>query len=203
MSREEGKIAILENIEIRNLRGLSLQVPKGKITVLLGPNGSGKTTVVELLIGKLKPHRGKVIVRSADIGFVPDSNPLFYELSVRDNLQLYLALWGREFNSWVREVINAFNLLKYWLALPTSLSYGWRRRLTLATRLAAEHELILLDEPTLGLDEEAQEALIYSISSLVSRGRTFIITTQDIKLVEGLKCSELELIELDRIDTKV
>lgn len=166
----------LDNVSLRYgdrlvLRRVSLQARDGEITAVLGPSGSGKSTILKLMLGLIKPTSGRVIVKNTDItglteehlfpirksmGMVFQGNALFDSLNVVDNLAFFLRenmrLAEPEINERVREQLRFAGLEGFERQLPDALSGGMRKRLAIGRALIFGPQVVLLDEPTAGLD---------------------------------------------------
>jgi ABC-2 type transport system ATP-binding protein len=177
------------------LSGLDWSVPQGSITALVGPNGAGKTTTVKLLLALTRPSSGELRVfgdepaRSAialrrRIGFVPEDKTGFDGLEVSD-----LARYsGSFYENWNAKVFA--DLIADWRidagAAMTSLSKGTRTKVFIALALAHDPELLLLDEPTDGLDPASQEDVLRKLIDAGARGRTVVIVTHRLSEVEAV-----------------
>lgn len=146
------------------LRGISLTVKPGEIHAYLGHNGAGKTTTFRLILGLLVPDSGRVEVLGVDplknpeirgrIGYLPEYDLLYPNLSVRDNLRRYALLKGVYDERGLRELLEFFELEEYTDKKVSSLSSGAQRRVAMARAFLGSPEVLILDEPTRGLDPE-------------------------------------------------
>ena len=146
------------------LRGISLTVKPGEIHAYLGHNGAGKTTTFRLVLGLLVPDSGRVEVLGvnplknpevrAKIGYLPEYDLLYPNLSVRDNLRRYALLKGVYDENELRELLDFFELREYAGRKASSLSSGTQRRVAMARAFLGSPEVLILDEPTRGLDPE-------------------------------------------------
>ncbi|WP_227738728.1 ABC transporter ATP-binding protein [Thermococcus eurythermalis] len=146
------------------LRGISLTVKPGEIHAYLGHNGAGKTTTFRLILGLLVPDSGRVEVLGVDplknpeirgrIGYLPEYDLLYPNLSVRDNLRRYALLKGVYDERGLRELLEFFELEEYTDKKVSSLSSGTQRRVAMARAFLGSPEVLILDEPTRGLDPE-------------------------------------------------
>jgi energy-coupling factor transporter ATP-binding protein EcfA2 len=177
------------------LRGINLQIQPGEFVALMGRNGSGKTTLLKHLVGLLRPKRGSVQVRAMDtnetpleelirvVGYVPQNpNALLFAETVAEELAFTrrnhgLAAEGQD------QLLATLGLAQHAGRYPRDLSVGERQRVALASILAAEPEIILLDEPTRGLDYLQKQALAHYLEAQRARGRTVILSTHDVELV--------------------
>ncbi len=181
---------------IHAVEELSFAVPSGSITVLLGPNGAGKTTTVRLTTGALAPDSGSIRVLGIDpqregarvrllCGVIPPK-PAFYEqLTGRENLTFAAELFDAP-QSALQEAARRFGI-DYALDQEVSgYSTGMRTRLALARAVVHEPDILLLDEPTAGLDPEASRAVLGLIRELAARGRTILMCTHLLHEAEGV-----------------
>lgn len=155
------------------LKGCSLSVRAGEIYALLGENGSGKSTLLNVLNGSLKPYRGK-IKRGRSLAYLPQ-NPK--NLFVKDRLRADLELVN---NSYL-EILNEFGLTRYLDTHPYDLSGGELQRAALCKALLNKPEILLLDEPTKGLDTFAKDKLGDTLKRLCEKGLTVLLVTHDIE----------------------
>jgi ABC-2 type transport system ATP-binding protein len=170
---------------------VSFEVRPGEVLGYLGPNGSGKTTTIRMLLGLLQPSEGTAKVLSFDIrtqaeairplvGYMSQKFALYDELTMRENLEFYAGVYDvprRERADRVREVIELLHLQGREKDLAGELSGGWRQRLALGTALVHQPQLLFLDEPTSGVDPSARRAFWDLIYDLAQRGVTIFVTT--------------------------
>ena len=184
---------------VEALRGLSLTIQDGEFVAIMGQNGAGKTTLVKHFNGLLKPTRGEVMVDGVrtrevsvaslarKVGFVfqnPD-HQLFCE-TVEEEVAFALRNFGFKENAIKRRVTWALRLLgltQYRQTSPFMLSGGERKRVALASVLAWNPEVVILDEPTIGQDYQQKEKLRQFIVQLNAQGKTAIIVTHDVEFV--------------------
>ena len=192
------------------LHGIYLEVPAGRITGLLGPSGHGKTTLVNLIVGALVATSGQVSVlgetappRSTKplIGYMPQSEALYEDLTATQNLRFFGALYGMgraALNQAVPQVLTAVSLQEE-LGRKTvaAFSGGMKRRLSLAIALLHSPRLLVLDEPTVGLDPVHRVRLWDHFRELASSGSTLIITTH--VMDEAAGCDDLVMIHDGRV----
>ncbi len=204
-----GDPAVLElrNLEaaygaIRALHGLSLTVRTGEVVALLGPNGAGKTTTLRVISGLLRPVRGQVLYRGQEItgrhpayiarmGIIqcPEGRQVFKNLTVRENLTLggyRLRDPARERRNMER-VLALFPMLKERLHQPAGLlSGGQQQMLAIARALMADPEVLLLDEPSLGLAPRVVDEVFEALAQLKANGLTMLIVEQNAEKALGL-----------------
>lgn len=179
----------------RALRGVDLEIGAGGVVGIVGPNGAGKTTLVEILEGLREPSAGRVEVLGLDprrdtgrlrerIGVQLQSTSLPDRLTVLETLRLFAAFYPRPRP--LEEVLEQVGLVGLEDRSTSALSGGERQRLVLGMALVHDPELVLLDEPTAGLDPEARRALHDDLEALRKAGRTVLMTTHYIEEVEKL-----------------
>jgi ABC-2 type transport system ATP-binding protein len=170
---------------------VNLQVRAGEVTCLLGPNGSGKTTVMNVLTGLLAPASGQVRVLGLDprrqrtdvlrrIALVPQETAVYPELTARENLSFHAAYYGVPRRAHRERVGRALDLVQLASRADDragTFSGGMQRRLALGKALMMAPELLLLDEPTLGVDVQSREAIWARIEQSAADGRAVLLTT--------------------------
>ncbi len=193
---------------------INLEIAKGDVFALIGPNGAGKTTTIKMLTGILKPTKGDIIIN--DISII--ENPLAAKKIigyVPDRPFLYEKLTGREFLLMVKEIFkvsdNKFNsLLDFYLIyfdfkdrideLIENYSHGMKQKIVLISALVHDPEIIIMDEPLVGLDPKSSKLLKDLIKKLANQGKTFFISTHILSLVEEI-CKNLAIINKGKIIT--
>lgn len=187
-------------------------IEKGEFFGLLGPNGAGKTTLIKLLIGLASPTKGTAEVFGYDIsrdyrqvhkyiGFAPAEANLDREFNIYDNLRFHAGYNGvsaRKRSKKAEEQLKRFDLWKKRDAKPYELSTGMRKKLLFARSLIADPEIIILDEPTAGLDLETKETVQNYIKRITSQGVTIVFTTHQIDEAEKL-CDRVAIMRKGRI----
>ena len=193
------------------LEGLSLRVPFGSIHGVIGPSGAGKTTTIRLITGGLAPSSGSVTVLGEDprhfrrrtrerIGYMPQAFVLYPDLTAGENVSFVASLFGLLFRRRGRRVREALELVDLWDVRnrrASQLSGGMQRRLELACALVHEPALVILDEPTAGLDPQLRQSIWAELHRLRSAGRTLIVTTQYVG--EAEECDIVALIAHGRL----
>jgi len=193
------------------LAGLSLTVRRGEILGLLGPNGAGKTTAVHLAVGLLAPDAGEVTIEGLGsprtpevrrrIGVAPQALALYEPLSSEENLRFFGRIYGLSGRALVDRVAWAldFAALGDRRRAPTSaLSGGMKRRLNLAVALIHDPDLILLDEPTVGVDPQSRNAILERIAELRRLGRTVVYATHYMEEAARL-CDRVAIVDHGRL----
>jgi ABC-2 type transport system ATP-binding protein len=186
--------------ELRAVDGLDLDVPRGTVFSLLGPNGSGKTTTVRMLATLLTPDGGSARVNGYDvvhdgprvretISLTGQFAALDPNLTARENIQLMARLRGRSSGEAARitdELLERFDAVEFKDRLVKKLSGGQRRRIDLAAGLIEKPALLVLDEPTTGLDPRSRQVVWSTIRQLVADGITLLLTTQYLEEADAL-----------------
>ncbi|WP_175615519.1 ABC transporter ATP-binding protein [Piscibacillus halophilus] len=201
-------------VEVRNvshsfgsenvLNQIQLSVEKGKIFGLLGPSGAGKTTLVNMMIGILTPNRGEIYIDSKKVpsfdvidmtGYMAQSDALYQELTARENLEFIGSIYGlksSDLKKRINAVMETVNLIDHLDKPVEKYSGGMKRRLSLATALLHEPKLLILDEPTVGIDPVLRKEIWDEFRNLQRNGITIIVTTH--VMDEAEKCDELGLL---------
>jgi ABC-2 type transport system ATP-binding protein len=186
------------------VRNLSMQVRRGTIYGFLGPNGSGKTTTIRMLSGLLTPDSGHGtclgfdIVTEADqikrhVGYMTQRFSLYQDLSVRENLEFVARLYGvRDPRAAARAMIARLGLAGREGQLAAELSGGWKQRLALGACTLPNPQLLLLDEPTAGVDPKARREFWNEIHALAGEGLTVLVSTH--YMDEAERCHEIAYI---------
>jgi ABC-2 type transport system ATP-binding protein len=198
---------------LRALNELSLDVPSGVVFGFLGPNGSGKTTTIRLLLGLLEPTSGRAEVLGYDVqkqgdvirehtGALTENSGLYERLSAADNLEYYGRIWRlspQEREDRIRELLTHIGLWERRKEIVSGWSRGMKQKLAVARALLHRPSLVFLDEPTAGLDPIAAAALRADLVSLVAQeGVTVFLTTHNLVEAEKL-CSQVAVIRAGRL----
>lgn len=195
------------------VEGLELTVRRGEVFGLLGPNGSGKTTTILMLLGLTEPTAGRVRVLGYDptreplkvkarVGYLPDQVGFYDELTARENLR-YIARLNRipygEMERRIEAALQRMGLSAEALRRPVrTFSHGMRQRLGLAELLVKQAEIIILDEPTLGLDPEAAREFLKLIRGLKDEGVTVLLSSHLLHQVQAI-CDRVGLFHQGRM----
>ncbi len=190
-----GKLHALENF--------TMSIRAGETYGLIGPNGSGKTTLIRIIVGLTRPTSGEVLVLgrrmpnrqiARDIGYMTQNNALYQELTVRENLAFFgriYGLRGQQLQQRIEAVLETVDLTERGKSIVETLSGGMKQRLLLASTLIHEPRLLLLDEPTVGIDPELRLAFWDHFARLNAQGVTIIVSTHH--LDEATRCHRLGL----------
>lgn len=186
------------------LDGVTLRVRKGEIYGLLGPNGAGKTTIIRLIVGLLEAHAGTVTVLGhrmpnvpvlRQVGYMTQAAALYPALSVDENVRFFAAINGAEDG-----VKDALELVQLWdrrASVVSTLSGGMRTRCSLACAIVHRPELLLLDEPTVGVDPELRVQLWEDFRRMAAAGTTIIVSSH--VMDEADRCQRLGFIQYGRL----
>jgi ABC-2 type transport system ATP-binding protein len=191
------------------VHNLSMQVKRGSIYGFLGPNGSGKTTTIRMLCGLLTPDRGEGTCLGYDIrrdaekikrhvGYMTQRFSLYQDLSVRENLEFVARLYGvPDARDAARDTIRRIGLNGREEQLAGELSGGWKQRLALGACTLPNPQLLLLDEPTAGVDPKARREFWNEIHALAADGLTVLVSTH--YMDEAERCHEIAYIAYGRL----
>ncbi len=195
---------------VQALAGIDLEIPRGEFFGLLGPNGAGKTTLISALAGLVRPDTGRLAVLGHDVvadyraarrllGVVPQElvfDPFF---SVRETLRIQSGYFGiRDNEAWIEEILVNLDLTEKAGTNMRQLSGGMKRRVLVAQALVHRPPVIVLDEPTAGVDVELRQALWGFIRRLNRDGHTIVLTTHYLEEAESL-CGRIAMLKQGRI----
>ena len=194
------------------VRGLTFQISRGEFFGLLGPNGAGKTTTIGILSGLIEPSGGRVSIDGFDLfskpieakarlGLVPQSFALYPTLCARDNLVFFgriYGLQGKHLKERIASVMEIVELKDRVNQTVETFSNGMKRRLNIAVGLLHEPEILILDEPTVGVDTQSRNAILESLDSLNKSGVTILYTTHYIEEAERL-CDRVAIMDQGKI----
>ena len=194
--------------------GLSLNIRKGEIFGLLGPNGAGKTTFISILSTLLQPSGGRVIMGDIDsvrfprrarrqIGLVPQEIALYPELTAKENLSFFGKLQGLSGNALqegIRIALNTVGLESHAQRRISTFSGGMKRRANLAAGIVHHPPVLLLDEPTVGIDAQSRRLIMQKLKELRAAGTTMVYTTHYMEEAQIL-CDRVAVMDKGRILT--
>jgi ABC-2 type transport system ATP-binding protein len=167
------------------LRGVSFAAAPGELVAVIGPNGAGKTTLLSILAGILDPDGGELIVDSGAVGWVPQQAALYRRLTVEENLLLFARLEKHpDPRASVEEMLELSGLGGRRDEIVARLSGGNQQRINIAIGLLARPRVLLLDEPSVGLDPRQRARLWEFVSGLAETGTTVVFSTHDIQEAE-------------------
>jgi len=178
--------------------GLNLEIEKGQLYGLIGPNGSGKTTVIKMLVGLLRPTSGKAQVLGesvpvkesiAKMGYMPQEMAIYSDLTVHENIELFGQLYSMGSESLEKrenELLKMVDLSGRRDSLVAHLSGGMKHRVSLACALIHDPEVVFLDEPTVGVDPELRAGFWEYFANLKASGKTIVLTTH--YMDEAVRC---------------
>jgi ABC-2 type transport system ATP-binding protein len=193
------------------LDDVSFEVQKGETFGLLGPNGAGKTTTIQVLCGLAKPDSGMVTLDGKtdptlvevrlSLGMVPQTLAIYEELSAEENLRFFgriYGLSGQKLKERVRNCLEIAGLTQRCKERVSKYSGGMKRRLNMVCSLLHEPPLLLLDEPTVGVDPQSRNSIFDTIESMKKQGRTIIYTTHYMEEAERL-CDRVAILDHGKI----
>ena len=190
------------------LGGLNFEIYKGEIFGLLGPNGAGKSTFISILTTLTKPTSGDILIDSfsvakqpdrvkTGIGFVPQDIALYPMLSGLDNLNFWAGIYnlkGREKTSRVEEALSVVKLEDRAKDRVSEYSGGMKRRLNIAVALLHKPDLLVMDEPTVGVDIQSRKYIFEAVGKLKAEGRTVVFTSHYVDEMEAF-CDRIAILD--------
>ena len=210
MLKINGITKSFENITA--LQNVNLEIQRGEFFGLLGPNGAGKSTLMNIVIGYLSPDSGKISHNGNEllyadtewrkrIGYVPQDISLYLELSAYQNLKIFGRLYNLDsklLEKKIDEVLELVQLIDRKKSIVKEFSGGMKRRLNIATSLLHDPEIILCDEPTVGVDPQSRNAIFDMLVELNKSGKTIVYTTHYMEEAERM-CTRLAIIDHGKI----
>jgi ABC-2 type transport system ATP-binding protein len=192
--------------------GISLEVPRGELFGLLGPNGAGKTTTMRMIAGILQPTSGSVLVGGVDmlarpleakahIGFIPDRPFVYDKLTGGEFLRFAAALYGQDgagVERRIDELLEIFDLTAWKHELTEAYSHGMRQKLIICGALVHRPDLIIVDEPMVGLDPKSARLLKDLFRQFVNLGGTVLMSTHTLEVAEVM-CDRIAILFNGRI----
>jgi ABC-2 type transport system ATP-binding protein len=189
---------------MRALDGVTLRVRSGEIYGLLGPNGAGKTTLIRAIVGLVAPESGTVTVLGSrmpnldilgSVGYMTQAAALYPDLSVEENLRFFAAISGADSN--VDEALKVVELDQRRKSIVATLSGGMRQRCSLACALVHRPRLLLLDEPTVGVDPQLRVQFWEHFREMAAAGTTILVSSH--VMDEAERCQRLGLIRFGKL----
>jgi ABC-2 type transport system ATP-binding protein len=190
--------------DVKALDGVTLRVKQGEIYGLLGPNGAGKTTLIRLFVGLVEPNAGTVMVLGqrmpnvamlSHVGYMTQTAALYPGLSVEENVRFFAAINDAE--EGVKDVLELVKLYDRRDSVVSTVSGGMRQRCSLACALVHKPRLLLLDEPTVGVDPQLRVELWEDFRKMAAAGTTIIVSSH--VMDEAERCQRLGLIQYGRL----
>jgi ABC-2 type transport system ATP-binding protein len=202
LKKNFGKILAVDNV--------NLEIEKGKIFGLIGPNGGGKTTLIRLILGILKPSAGEVFVLGKrmpnrkvleKVGYMPQETALYENLTLKENLLTFGEIFGvKNLKVKIREILKFVGLEGWENEMVENFSGGMKKRASFAISLLPDPQILILDEPTVGIDPPLIVSFWEYFRELSQRGKTILITTHN--LLEAMNCQEIGLMNRGKIILK-
>jgi ABC-2 type transport system ATP-binding protein len=191
---------------------ITLDIPKGVLYGFLGPNGAGKTTTLRMIAGILRPSDGRVLVGGDDIhktplvakqrlGFIPDRPFVYEKLTGAEFLRFVAGLYGQEgeiIDRRMAELLEVFELTSWKDELIEAYSHGMRQKIIISSALIHRPEVIVVDEPMVGLDPKAARLLKDIFRQFVSRGNTVLMSTHTLEVAEAM-CDRIAIMQHGKI----
>ncbi len=182
------------------VNGIDLEIRRGELFGFLGPNGAGKTTSMRMIAGILLPTSGRITIGGIDMatdpmrakalmGFIPDRPYVYDKVTGIEFLRFAAALYGQdgpETERRIAELLELFELTPWGNELTESYSHGMRQKLIISSALVHRPEVIVVDEPMVGLDPKSARLLRTLFREFVNRGGTVLMSTHTLEIVEGL-----------------
>ncbi|SHH84966.1 ABC transporter ATP-binding protein [Clostridium grantii] len=187
---------------------INITINQGEVYGLLGPNGAGKSTIINIMSGLLKMNKGSIEILQKDlgknskfikrnIGVVPQELAIYEELTAYENVKFFASLYGlkgSELKNKTFEALEFVGLKEKAKEYPKSFSGGMKRRLNIACAIAHTPKLIIMDEPTVGIDPQSRNHILKSVKKLNEKGSTIIYTTHYMEEVETI-CTRIGIID--------
>ena len=178
------------------VKEINIEASKGEVIGLIGRNGCGKSTILKIIAGIVKPTRGIVKVNSKFISYIPEKPILIPELTLRENVD-YFANMRNVNKGKIRSELEYFQLYEHLKKRPFELSKGLQQRLSMAIALLIEPDIVLLDEPTSGLDVESKKLILNKVRELKNSGKTIFYVTHDDEEIEKV-CDKILILNKGR-----
>ncbi len=203
----------------KNLRAvddLNLKIDKGTVFGFLGPNGAGKTTTIKIMAGILRPTEGRIIINGIDVrkdpfeakrcvGFIPDQPFLYEKLTAMEFLHFIAGIYNlnhsQSLSRHVTELLSLFELSHWSGELIESFSHGMKQRLIMCAALLHDPEVLIVDEPMVGLDPKAAKLVKTIFRDLAAKGKTIFMSTHSLEVAQEV-CGEIAIIQAGQIVAK-
>ena len=192
------------------IKGIDLNIKKGDIYGLLGPNGAGKSTLIKTITGLEKMTSGKIIFEESEIsinkykkniGLLPQDIALYLDFTAKENVTFFCSLYGyrgRDLKERVDKALEFVGLLDIKNKKAKEFSGGMKRRLNMACAIAHNPRLIIMDEPTVGIDPQSRNHILDSVKKLNEQGSTIIYTSHYMEEVEEL-CNNISIMDRGKV----
>lgn len=189
---------------------VNLQINKGEIFGILGPNGAGKSTLIGMICGLIKRTSGEIIYEEkerktrnwkSNIGVVPQDFALYWDLTAEENVEFFCSLYGfkgKELKERVKRVLNFVGLSDVGNKKASEFSGGMKRRLNIACAISHSPKLIIMDEPTVGIDPQSRNHILKSVLKLRDEGATIIYTSHYMQEIDDI-CDRIAIIDKGNI----
>lgn len=207
------EIVKIENLvkrfgDVTAVDNISLSIEEGEIYGLLGPNGAGKSTIINIMCSLLSIDKGKIeildkdvkkesVITKKNLGVVPQDIAIYEDLTAYENVKFFASLYGlrgEELKKRTNEALEFVGLSDRAKQFPKEFSGGMKRRLNIACAIAHRPKLIIMDEPTVGIDPQSRNHILQSVKKLNSMGCTIIYTTHYMEEVEVI-CTKIGIID--------
>jgi ABC-2 type transport system ATP-binding protein len=202
-------LSVLLGRKVHALKSVSLELPEGKVVGFIGPSGAGKTTLIRSIVGRQKLTRGQVTVLGlpagspklrSQVSYMTQETAVYPDLTVRENLHYFATMSGikqRDVRRRTNDIMITVDLTPQADQLVSTLSGGQKQRVSLAVALIGAPKLMVLDEPTVGLDPVLRDKLWRMFAELAKRGTTLIISSHAME--EAERCEDLVLIRNGKV----
>ena len=190
--------------------GISLKIKKGEIFGVLGPNGAGKSTLIGMICGLIKKTSGEIVYEETtnnirkwkeNIGIVPQDFALYWDLTARENISFFCSLYGfkgEELKRRTDRILEFVGLSDVANKLAVNFSGGMKRRLNIACAIAHSPKLIIMDEPTVGIDPQSRNHILESVLKLRDEGATIIYTSHYMQEVDDI-CDRIAIVDKGKV----
>lgn len=207
------KVVKIENLvkkfgNMSAVDNITIGIEEGEIYGLLGPNGAGKSTTINMICGLLAPNEGTIeilnknirknkIFAKKNIGIVPQDIAIYEDLTAYENVNFFAGLYGfrgKELKERVKEALEFVGLLDKAKSFPKEFSGGMKRRLNIACAIAHRPKVIIMDEPTVGIDPQSRNHILQSVKKLNEMGSTIIYTSHYMEEIEEI-CTRIGIVD--------